>query len=177
MDKQDGVQQIDGALIVRYDATAAALAALKERLGGVVYDCTDAKQDKAARQDRAELVRLGSALEAKRKELKAPYLELGRTIDAKAEEYDAEIQALKYPIDLQIKKEEDRKAAEKARAEAAEAARLADLEAAKLSRLHKAAPQMLEALKYVRDLYDPQETSTAFKATVNDAIEAAEGPQ
>lgn len=143
MDNQDGVHQIDGTLIVRYDATAAALAALKERLGGVVYDCADAKQDKAARQDRAELVRLGSALEAKRKELKAPYLELGRTIDAKAEEYDAEIQALKIPIDLQIRKEEGRKAAEKARAEAVEAARVAEIR----GRIRAVAQRSVDALK------------------------------
>lgn len=143
MDKQDGVQQIDGTLIVRYDATAAALAALKERLGGVVYDCTDAKQDKAARQDRAELVRLSSALEAKRKEIKAPFLELGRTIDAKAEEYDAEIQSLKYPIDQQIRKEEDRKAAAKAAAEAAEAARVAEIR----GRIRAIAQRSVDALK------------------------------
>ena len=49
--------------------------------------------------------------------------------------------------------------------------------AARLERLTNAAPMMLEALKYVRDLYDPQETSAEFKATVNAAIEAAEGPQ
>lgn len=139
----DGVQQIDGTLIVRYDATAAALAALKERLGGVVYDCTDAKQDKAARQDRAELVSLGSALEAKRKEIKAPYLDLGRTIDVKAAEYDAEIEALKAPIDAQIKQEERRKAAVKAAEEAAEAVRVAEIR----GRIRAIAQRSIDALK------------------------------
>ena len=54
----------------------------------------------------------------------------------------------------------------------------AELEcAAKTGRLHKAAPQMLLALKYLRKHYDHVWPETTAQFMLYEAIEAAEGAQ
>lgn len=109
------------AAIAEYSPTAAALAELSTRYRGAVFDVTTSKGDKEARAARLELVRLRTALEAKRKELKAPALERSRLIDAEAKRIEAEILALETPIDEQIKAEETRR--ERERQEKAETER------------------------------------------------------
>lgn len=106
--------------ISEYSPTAAALADLRARMSGVVYDLSTGKGMEIAKKDRAEVRSLRTALEAKRVELKAPALERSRLIDAEAKALTAELLEIEQPIDAQIKAEETRKAAEKAAREEAE---------------------------------------------------------
>lgn len=106
--------------ILEYSQTAAALADLRARLGGVAYDLSTIKGLDVAKKDRAEVRGLRVALEAKRVELKAPALERSRLIDAEAKALTAELVAIEKPIDDQIKAEERRKEAEKVAKENAE---------------------------------------------------------
>lgn len=108
--------------IAEYTETAAALADLRQRHAGVVYDVTVPKQMKLAKEACAELRGLRTGLEKKRVEIKAPALERCRLIDAEAKRITAELVALEEPIDVQIKAEEAR----------AETERLAKLEAERL---------------------------------------------
>ena len=108
--------------IAEYTETAAALADLRQRHSGVVYDVTVSKEMKLAKEARAELRGLRTGLEKKRVEIKAPALERCRLIDAEAKRITAELVALEEPIDVQIKAEEAR--AETARLEKLEAERL-----------------------------------------------------
>jgi len=108
--------------IAEYTETAAALADLRDRHAGVVYDVTVPKEMRAAKEARAELRGLRTGLEKKRVEIKAPALERCRLIDAEAKRITAELVALEEPIDVQIKTEEAR--AETARLEKLEAERL-----------------------------------------------------
>ncbi|WP_395119675.1 hypothetical protein ACFCQI_01795 [Rhodanobacter sp. FW102-FHT14D06] len=108
--------------IAEYSETAAALADLRQRHQGVVYDVAKPKEMKAAKEARAELRTLRTSLEKTRKEIKAPALERCRLIDDEAKRITAELVALEEPIDVQIKAEEAR----------AEAERLAKLEAERL---------------------------------------------
>lgn len=115
--------------IAEYSATAAALAELRGRLAGVVYDITTTKGLDSARRDRRELVTLRTSLEAKRKELKAPALERAKLIDTEAKRIEGEIVALESPIDQQIKAEERRREDEKRALEEAERRRVAAIQA------------------------------------------------
>lgn len=99
--------------IAEYTETAAALADLRQRHQGVVYDVTVPKEMKAAKESRAELRTLRTTLEKTRKEIKAPALERCRLIDDEAKRITAELVALEEPIDIQIKTEEARAEAEK----------------------------------------------------------------
>lgn len=108
--------------IAEYSETAAALADLRQRHQGVVYDVAKQKEMKAAKEARAELRTLRTSLEKTRKEIKAPALERCRLIDDEAKRITAELVALEEPIDVQIKAEEAR----------AEAEKLAKLEAERL---------------------------------------------
>ena len=114
-------------VLVTYSKTESALAALRTKHAGVVFDLTTAKGDKDARSARLELVTLRTGLEKKRKEFKAPALALGKKIDSEAERITAEIVVLETFIDLQIKADEKRRADEKAEKERIEALRVQGL--------------------------------------------------
>ncbi|MHB1099112.1 MAG: hypothetical protein ACYCZR_06105 [Burkholderiales bacterium] len=101
--------------IAEYSPTSSALNELASRLQGVVYDVSKAPGMALARKDRAECVKLRTALEKKRVEIKAPALERARLIDAEAKSIKEAILALESPIDEQIIAEEAR--AEKLRQE------------------------------------------------------------
>lgn len=101
--------------IAEYTETAAALAELRQRHHGVVYDVTNPKEMKKAKEARAELRGLRVALEKKRQELKAPVLERGRLLDSEAKRITEELVALEDPIDIQIKAEEARAEEERLR--------------------------------------------------------------
>lgn len=94
--------------IAEYTDTAAALAELRQRHEGVVYDVRDPKQLKKAKEARAEVKGYRVALEHKRKEIKAPALERCNQIDSEAKRITAELLALEEPLDVQIKAEEAR---------------------------------------------------------------------
>jgi hypothetical protein len=98
--------------IAEYTETAAALAELRKRHQGVVYDVTQPKEMKKAKEARAEVKGYRVALEKMRVEIKAPALERCRLIDSEAKRITAELVALEEPIDVQIKAEEARKQAE-----------------------------------------------------------------
>lgn len=108
--------------ISEYTETAAALADLRTRHAGVIFDVTVPKEMRLAREARAELRGLRTSLERKRVEIKAPALDRCRLIDAEAKRITAELVMLEEPIDVQIKLEETR----------AETERLAKLEAERL---------------------------------------------
>lgn len=114
-------------VLVAYSKTEAALAALRTKHAGVVFDMTTTKGDKDARAARLELKTLRTSLEAKRKELKAPALSFGEKIDTEAERVKAEIVLLENFIDQQIKADEKRRADEKEEKERIEAARVQTL--------------------------------------------------
>lgn len=111
--------------IAEYTQTEAALAELRHRFDGVIFDVSTTKGDKEARGFRKELVSLRTGLEAKRKELKAPALARAKAIDDEAKRITGEILALEAPLDDQIKAEEARKEAEKEARAAAERQRIA----------------------------------------------------
>jgi hypothetical protein len=114
--------------IAEYSETAAALAMLRENYAGVIYDVTQSKEMKAAKEARAELRGLRTSLEKKRVEIKAPALERCRLIDSEAKRITAELVALEEPIDVQIKAEEARAEAEKLAKLEAERLRVAALQ-------------------------------------------------
>jgi hypothetical protein len=130
----------DGKPLVKYSRTELALADLRDKYAGKIFDLTTTKGDKEARAARLELVTLRTGLERKRKELKAPALEIGKTIDTEAARITKEIEALETPIDTQIKADEKRRAEEAARKAAGEAFRVA---------LHKALLDRING--YARD--------------------------
>lgn len=101
--------------IAEYTDTAAALAELRKRHEGVVYDVRDPKQLKKAKEARAEVKGYRVALEHKRKEIKEPALERCRQIDSEAKRITAELLALEEPLDNQIKAEEARAEEERLR--------------------------------------------------------------
>lgn len=113
-----------GSALAEYSPTAAALADLRQRFAGVVWDVSTTKGNAEARAARLELVKLRTGLEAKRKELKAPALERSRLIDAEAARITGEILALEKPIDEQIKADEARREAEREAKRQAEARRV-----------------------------------------------------
>lgn len=115
--------------IKEYSQTEAALAELRTKFQGVVFEVTTTTGDKAAREARQTLVKLRTALEAKRKEIKAPALAHAKAIDIEAARITAAIRALEEPIDQQIKAEEERKAAEKAEKERIERERVDGIKA------------------------------------------------
>src|SRR6185312_6114007 len=123
--------------IAEYSETAAALAGLRKKHEGVVFDVTVPKEMRAAKEARAELRTLRTGLEKKRVEIKAPALERCRLIDAEAKRITAELVALEEPIDVQIKAEEAR----------AESERLAKLEAERLR--VEAIQQKIQAIRDV----------------------------
>lgn len=104
-----------GSDVVEYRQTEAALAMLREQLADATIDCTTTAGDKQARDSRLTLVRLRTALEDKRKELKAPHLEAGKRIDDEAKRITGAILEMEQPIDAAIKAEEQRR--ERARQE------------------------------------------------------------
>lgn len=121
--------EISGSnVIVEYSKTEAALADLRTKYAGVVFDLKTTKGDKEARAARLELVTLRTSLEKKREEFKAPALAFGNKIDAEAKRVKAEIVKLETFIDQQIKADEDRRAAEKAEKDRIEALRVQGLQ-------------------------------------------------
>ena len=120
---------IDGQALVRYSRTEAALVDLRERYAGKQFDLTTTAGNAAARAARLELKTLRTALEKRRKELKAPALDFSAKIDAEAKRITAEIVAIEGPIDAQIVADEARREAERQERERLAAERRATFEA------------------------------------------------
>lgn len=122
--------------IKEYSATEAGLNALRDKYKGKVFAVATTAGDKEARGARQELLKLRTALEAKRKEIKAPALAHASLIDTEAKRIEIAIRELETPIDAQIKAQEKIDADAKAERErlaavaaAAEEARIAAVKA------------------------------------------------
>ena len=124
---QDVADISNGKAVVKLNATEAGLAALRADLSGKRYDLKTVKGNDEARADRQRCVKLRTALEAKRKAMKAPALEFGKLIDGEAKRITEAIIALEAPIDSLIQADEKRRADEKAERERIEAERIAGL--------------------------------------------------
>lgn len=158
-------------ILVKYDGTVAELATLTTKYGSAVFDCTVPEQDKAARAARKELVSVRTKLEAKRVQLKAPYLEIAKEIDQKAAFLKSAIVALEEPIDAQIKIEEDRKEALKLEAQRVEfervdaiKAKIAVISRVRIDALRMSAPQIEAALSAEFDFSDFAEFEAEARA-------------
>ncbi len=114
--------------IQEYTQTEAALADLRSRYDGVVWEVATTKGMDAAKKARAEVRGYRTSLEALRKEIKAPALERCRLIDEEAKRITAELEKIEDPIDALIKAEEKRKEAEKAEKERIERERVAAIQ-------------------------------------------------
>jgi hypothetical protein len=139
--------------IREYTDTEAALAELRQRFGGVIFDVTTREGEQDARAARKELVSLRTGLEAKRKMLKAPALEYSRRIDSEAARITAEIEKLEKPIDAQVRAQEEAREAERQRKAAEEAARM------------QAIQDAIAALRRI-----PPEATTASPAKIEEHI-------
>lgn len=111
--------------IAEYSQTAAALSDLRHRFLGVAFNVATTKGMDEAKKARKEVKGYRTALENKRKEIKAPALERCRLIDDEAKTITAALLEIEEPIDQQIKAEEARKEAEKAAKAEAERQRIA----------------------------------------------------
>ena len=111
--------------IAEYSQTAAALSDLRHRFLGVAFNVSTTKGMDEAKKARQEVKGYRTALENKRKKIKAPALERCRLIDDEAKTITAALLELEEPIDQQIKAEEARKEAEKAAKAEADRLRIA----------------------------------------------------
>ena len=93
--------------------TEKGIAILKKQYDGVIFEVgtTDGMMD--ARKARQEIRAPRYTIENLRKAAKAPILALGRTVDSIAADLTKQLRDIEYPIDVQIKAEETRKAEEK----------------------------------------------------------------
>lgn len=119
-----------GTTIQEYSKTAAALADLRQRYASAVFDVTTAAGMKSAVAARAELRGYRTSLEKLRKEIKAPALARCNAIDTEAKRITMALTALEEPIDVQIKREEDRREQERQARIAAEQARVDAIQSA-----------------------------------------------
>lgn len=115
--------------IAEYKPTAAALKKLAETYGGLVFEVTTTKGMNEAKAARKEVRGYRTALENKRKAIKAPALQRCRDIDSEAKTITAALRQLEDPIDKQIKAEEQRKEREKEESERKERERVAKIRA------------------------------------------------
>ena len=124
---------IEAALTVRYETTEEQIAELALSMKGVVFDTPENYKDGVKRI--AQVRGLRTAVEKRRKELKADSLAYGKRVDAAAQKLTDLIEAIENPL-LEKKKavddEEERLKKEKERADliALEAKLKADREAA-----------------------------------------------
>jgi hypothetical protein len=132
----------EGKVVVEFSLTQAGLAALREKYSGPVPDVKTREGMELAKAGRREMVSLRTALESRRKELKAPALDFGKKIDAAAAALTAEIKKLELPWDSAIVAEEDRKENERLAKQRAEEQRVREHEAA-LEGIKQTAPRYL----------------------------------
>lgn len=115
--------------VAEYKPTAVALKKLTDTYGGLVFEVTTTKGMNEAKAARKEVRGYRTALESKRKAIKAPALQRCRDIDDEAKTITAALRKLEDPIDKQIKAEEQRKEREKEEADRKERERVAKIRA------------------------------------------------
>lgn len=120
----DAVQSNGEVIIPEYQPTQQALAELRNRYNGVIFNVATEEGMQAAIEARKTVRKYRTSLESKRKKLKAPALAYGRALDGQAKEITEALRSLEDPIDEQIKAEENRQAQLRAEAERQERARI-----------------------------------------------------
>lgn len=154
-DTQAADQQQKALTIAEYNPTQAALGELRKLYENVIFPVETTKGMKDAKEVRQKFVKLRTALEAKRKEIKEPALRRAQAIDSEARELTAAIKALEEPIDSQIKAEETRKEREKEERERIERERVAAIQA-KITKIRQLPGESI------------QDTADQLRATIND---------
>lgn len=113
--------------IAEYRPVADAIAGLRSKYVGVVYDVQSPAGLAECRKARAEVRKHRTTLESVRQQIKAPALDLCRRIDADAKTITAALVAIEDPLDEQIKAEEEAADARREAKRKAEMERLARL--------------------------------------------------
>lgn len=168
--------------IVEYTETDSAIAELRNKYQGVVYDVAKFKHMAEAKAARAELREKRVALEKMRVSIKAPALDRCRQIDTEAKRITGELMALESPIDEQIKAEELRKEREKAAKEQAEReahaavqARFDEVKGLPLQAVGKSSAQIRELIEEAELLdgnFDTEVLTSAYKFEHSIAVAA-----
>lgn len=118
----------DKTSIQEYTKTEQAIATLRKKYGGALYEVETTDGMRAAKEARAEIKGYRVDLEKLRKKIKAPALDRCRAIDTEAKRITNELLKLEGPIDEQIQVIADRIIAEKRAKIDAENKRVADLQ-------------------------------------------------
>jgi DNA repair exonuclease SbcCD ATPase subunit len=122
------VEQVSQAL-TDYNRVEAGLAELRKQYEGVVYQVATTEGMDAAKRARLAVREPRYEIERVRKAAKAPLLSIGKRLDSEAARITAELLKIETPIDAQIKREEDRKEAERVAKVEAEKKRVEDIQA------------------------------------------------
>lgn len=117
----------DATKVSEYSPTEAALATLRDKYAGATFPVATKEGMRAAKAARFELVKLRTALEAKRVEIKAPLLKQTRLIDDEAKRITGELLKLEEPIDRLIQAEEQKQEEARQAAIRAEQERVAEI--------------------------------------------------
>lgn len=123
----DGQEKMAGTNltpIAEYAKTALAMADLRSRYDGLVFELDSTAKIKEAKKCVAEVRGYRTALEDERKRIKAPALERCRLIDEEAKRLTAELRELEDPMRAQIDAKEAEIEAERIRVAQAEQARV-----------------------------------------------------
>lgn len=111
--------------LAELDVVASGIAALTEAYGGKVYDVKTTEGMDAAKKARADIRDRRYQVPHIIKKQKAAIKMITEDLDSQGEQIVTALQALETPIDKQIKDEEERRAAEKARKAEEERLRIA----------------------------------------------------
>lgn len=114
--------------MITYDVTKAAIAELKAKYP-VVAEIKNNAELKEVKSAIADVRKRRTAIEARRKELKADALKFGRAVDAKAKELTALILEIEEPLKAVVAEYEDRKLQEQLAKERAEQERIEKINA------------------------------------------------
>lgn len=90
-------KEVEAGEVGEYNATAAALSELKETYGTEIPQCETKDGYNRSKQIASECRAIRTALENKRKEIKAPALAFGKMIDSEAKRLKEEIENIEKP--------------------------------------------------------------------------------
>jgi DNA repair exonuclease SbcCD ATPase subunit len=112
------VTNVEGALVVKYDVTDAAIAELAERYKGITFTTPAAYEE--GRKAIGTLRDLRTRIEKRRKDLKADSLAFGRKVDAVARHFTDLVEEIENPLQVAKRAIDDEEARKKREAERAE---------------------------------------------------------
>jgi colicin import membrane protein len=168
--------------ITEYSKTESALADLNARYGAVIFETSTTKGMQEAIAGRAEIRGYLVNLEKERVRIKAPALERCRLIDTEAKRITAALEALKNPIDVSIKAEQQKKENERLEKERIERerieainARFAEIKALPLGAMNVSASEIQKIIDHaeaIDELSFPEDMQPAAKYEKRLAITA-----